>query len=76
MQEVLTVKANVGCLPGYPEQGKKKEWSVEDMKNKEQSDANTSCHVWPQRYCLLLNGLQKIVSKLRNKYRRFRILYK
>ena len=50
--------------------------SVEDMKNKEQSDANTSCHVWPQRYCLLLNGLQKIVSKLRNKYRRFRILYK
>ena len=32
MQEVLTVKANVGCLPGYPEQGKRKEWSVEDMK--------------------------------------------
>lgn len=76
MQEVLTVKANVGYLPGYPEQEKRKKWSVEDMKNKERRDANTSCHVWPRRHCLLLSGLQKIVYKLRNKYRRFRILYK
>lgn len=48
MQEVLTIKANIDCLLGYSEPGKRKKWSVEDMKNKEQSDANTSGYVGPK----------------------------
>ena len=48
MQEVLTIKANIDCLLGYSEPGKRKKWSVEDMKNKEQSDAITSGHVGPK----------------------------